>query len=73
MPGIAVAVWMCRRCLRANSWPYPIIVAQQAILGIGEGNRAWQEMVTDTLADQGIDRALFDEDVGKTWLLLNQE
>ncbi len=71
MPGVQVGVWMCRRCLRANSWPYGVVVAQQAILGVGEGNGSWQQLIADTLADQNVDRALFDEDVGRTWLHLN--
>jgi hypothetical protein len=71
IPGIGLGVWMCRQCLRANSWPYPIVVAQQAILGIGEGNRAWQSLVTDTLHAHGVPRLTFNDDVGRAWIELN--
>ncbi len=73
MPGIGVDVWMCQQCLRVNSWPYGIVVAQQAILGPGEGNRAWLELVSDTLVGHGVPRDVFHDDVGKSWLILNQD
>jgi hypothetical protein len=63
MPGVGVQVWICRGCALRDSWPYPIVVAQQAIMGVGEGSSVWQDLVKQTLATQGVSREVFEQDV----------
>lgn len=60
MPGIAVTFGYCKGCLKAGAHPYPMVVANTALMGgMENAHPGWQQLVDDTLARLGRTREEF--------------
>lgn len=67
IPFMPVSVGYCRECLKANAHPWWALVANTACIGgLEHGNKAWQQMVHDTLKHLGRTIEEFNEAVKKS-------
>lgn len=66
VPAIPISVAYCQECLDANSHPLDLLIANTAMCGgFNETNEMWQEIVTDSLRNQGKTLEWFNEQVAK--------
>ncbi len=64
MPGVPASFAYCKGCLKANAHPYPIVVANTAMLGgLEQAAPWWQQLVHDTLTHLGKTREEFEASV----------
>lgn len=74
VPGVPYSACYCVPCLRANSHPLPILVANTAVCGgLDQMCAEWRQMVTDSLAHQNVTLEEFNRLVDVAITDLNAE
>ena len=64
VPMVPCSVAYCRECLKANSHPMNILVANTICIdGLENANEEWKQMVLDSLKYQGKTLEWFNEQV----------
>ena len=73
VPGVPCSAAYCSECLRANSHPMKVLIANTTCIGgLEHANEEWKEMVMDSLKHQGMTLEWFNEEVVRLKALVGE-